>query len=463
MSDALLIWAVGVGLVLAAVAPFVRARRRRERRARETAERAERAGLHQPASLHPVVDPARCLGCGACTAVCPEGDVLALVGGQAATVAPARCVGHGRCERACPTDAITLVFGTAERGVDLPRVRGDYMTNVEGLYIVGELGGMGLVRNAVEQGRQCAEGIARAVRAQGASAQSASAEGAFDAVVVGAGPAGLSAAATLAAGGVRYVVLERAAELGGTVRHYPRRKLVLTQPFELPGYGRLSAVEIEKEALVGIWREAAEASGVAAHLRAGHRVTAIRRALGGAFEVESEGRPTVRARRVVLAIGRRGTPRRLGIPGEDQAHVVYALTEPEAYRERACLVVGGGDSAVEAAVALADAGARVRLSYRRTQITRARAANVARLAEAVAAGAVEPLWSTTPEEIGPDWVRLATPAGALRVPADDVLVFVGGELPGPFLERCGVVLDAHFGVPRIDGSPRRVRDDPKGR
>lgn len=444
MTDAALIWTLGLGLAALAVVPFVIARRRRETQARAIAAKAERAGLHQPASLHPVIDPARCLGCGACTTVCPEGDVLALVGGQAETVAPARCVGHGRCERACPTNAITLVFGTATRGVDLPRVRGDYMTNVDDLYIVGELGGMGLVRNAVEQGRQCAEGIVKAVRADGAAP-----EGVFDVVVVGAGPAGMSAAATLGEAGLRYTVLEREAELGGTIRHYPRRKLVMTQPFSIPGYGRLETTEIRKEQLVELWDDVAEAAGVEAHLRPAHRVTAIARVEESGFRVESDGQPPVVARRVVLAIGRRGTPRKLGVPGEDRAHVVYALMEPEAYAGRACLVVGGGDSAVEAAVALSEDGAEVRLSYRKSQITRAKAGNVARLAAAVGSGAVEPLWETEVAEIGPDWVRLDGPEGALTVPADDVFVFIGGELPTPFLERCGIVLDTHFGVPRI--------------
>ena len=444
MTDALIIWGVGLALVSATVIPFVLSRRKRERQARDSAAKAERAGLHQPASLHPVVDPALCLGCGACTRVCTEGCVLALVGGQAAAIAPARCVGHGRCERACPTGAITLVFGTDTRGVELPRVRGDYMTNVGGLYIVGELGGMGLVRNAVEQGRQCAEGIAKATRAEGAVPDDA-----FDVVVVGAGPAGMSAAATLGATGLRYAVLEREPEIGGAVRQYPRRKLVMTQPFELPGYGRIGATEIAKEDLVDLWAEVAEASGVGAHVRHAHRVTAIRRTADDLFRVESEGGADLFARRVVLAIGRRGTPRRLGVPGEEQGHVVYALMEPEAYRGRRVLVVGGGDSAVEAAVALADEGAEVRLSYRKAQITRAKAANVARLAGAVSAGTVEALWGTEVESIGRRSVQLAGPDGAMSVPADDVLVLIGGEPPTPFLEACGIVLDTHFGVPRI--------------
>ena len=445
MTDTALVWLIGAVLVLVATVPFVVARRRRERRARTSAHVAERAGLHEPASLHPVVDPARCLGCGACTAACPEGDVLGLVGGQATAIAPARCVGHGMCQRSCPTDAISLVFGTAARGVDLPRVRGDFQTNVDGLYIAGELGGMGLIRNAVEQGRQAAEGIARR------AAREAPPPGfdGLDAVVVGAGPAGFAAAAALDDAGLDYAVLERAADVGGAVRQYPRRKLVMTQPFTLPGWGRIDAGTLPKETLTAAWGDALDASGVAARLRTGWTVEAVTRQ-DGAFTVASAEGDRLRARYVVLAIGRRGVPRRLDVPGEDAAHVVYALLEPEAFAGRRCLVVGGGDSAVEAAVALADAGAAsVRLSYRRAAVTRAKAGNLRALAEAVEAGTVEPLWETTVTAIGPDHADLEGPDGAVRIDADDVVVLIGGELPTAFLERSGVALDTHFGVPRI--------------
>ncbi len=442
MSDGVLILLIGAALAAVAVVPAVLRRRRTERTARATAVQAEAYGLHEPQSLYPVVDPSLCLGCGACTRVCPEGDVLALVGGQAETVAPARCVGHGLCERACPTGAISLVFGTERRGVELPRVQGDYQTNVPGLYIVGELGGMGLVRNAFEQGRQAAEGIAKAAAKEPAS-------DALDVLVVGAGPAGLSASVALARAGLRFAVVEKEASFGGAVRHYPRRKLVLTRAFEIPGWGRVRAETLTKENLMDLFERMARETGVAERFEGGHTITGVTPGADGVFEVTSREGGAWRARRVVLAIGRRGVPRKLGVPGEASPHVAYGLAEPEAYAGRRVLVVGGGDSAVEAAMMLGDQpGTEVHLSYRGPQLTRVKAANAERFEAAARDGRVHPLWNTTVAAIAGDRARLDGPGGTSDVPAEDVFVFAGGELPTPFLEACGVALDVKFGTPR---------------
>ena len=142
----LIIWAIYLGL-----------RRRTDARSRATREAAAEAGLLEPSSLHPKIDPVKCLGCGACVSVCPEGDVLGMINGKAELIEPSECIGHGACKAACPRDAITLVFGTETRGVDIPHVGPDFQTNVPGIFIAGELGGMGLIRNAIEQGRQAIE------------------------------------------------------------------------------------------------------------------------------------------------------------------------------------------------------------------------------------------------------------------------------------------------------------------
>lgn len=436
-SDTLIIWGIAVGLTLLMAIPMILRLRHKERRTEDAHIEALRYGLHEPVSLHPVVDPQGCIGTSNCVSVCPE-TVLGIRDGQAVAVAPARCIGHGLCERICPMDAIQLVFGTEKRGVDLPRVRENFETNVPGLYIVGELGGMGLVANAFEQGRQCVEGIMR----EGERGPS----GILDLVIIGCGPAGLSASLTAKERGARFVTVEKES-LGGTVRHYPRKKLVMTRPVVIPGYGKLPVREVGKEELIGLWEDIAAKAGL--EVVTGATVSAVERVAPHHFSVTAGG-TVYEAQRVILAIGRRGVPRKLGVPGEDgAAHVAYSLREPDAYTNDRILVVGGGDSAVEAALALAEQpGNEVRISYRGTAFSRIKPANHERIREAAQAGSLEVLWSTTPMEVLADSVTLRREeSNQVEVPADQVFVFIGGELPTAFLRGCGVEIETHFGAP----------------
>lgn len=444
-AEQVLVWGVGLALALGAVVPFVVRHRRRERHALDASRHAVEHGLHEPVSLHPVVDPERCIGTGRCVEVCPEHDVLGIRNGQAVPVSPARCIGHGLCERSCPMEAIQLVFGTEKRGVELPRIRRNFETNVPGVYIVGELGGMGLIGNAFEQGRQCIEGIVAEKRA--------APPGMHEAAIVGCGPAGLSAALTALHHGLDVVTIEKE-DLGGTVRHYPRKKLVMTRTVKVPGYGTLPFREVRKEELVETWEDIVDRAGLEVNI--GETVQAIERN-GTGFVVRSD-RGEHRALRVILAIGRRGVPRKLGVPGEESSKVAYALREPEAFQGDRILVVGGGDSAVEAALALADQpGNEVWLSYRRDRLSRIKPANLSRFQAAVADGRVRPLWSTEVLRIEPDSVTVvpagesAEGAGSARreqtIPNDRVFVFIGGVLPTRFLQDCGIEIDVKFGVP----------------
>jgi thioredoxin reductase/NAD-dependent dihydropyrimidine dehydrogenase PreA subunit len=439
VSDGAIILASGLLLALMFMVPFVVRLRRREAATLEAEAEALRYGLHEPVTLHPVVDPDVCIGSGACVRACPEVDVLGLIDGQARAVAPGRCVGHGLCERSCPVEAIHLVFGTEKRGVDLPRIQGNFETNVPGLYVVGELGGMGLIRNAFAQGRQCVEGIARELR------RDRDASDLLDVLVVGCGPAGLSASLECLERGLRFRTIEREPDLGGTVRHYPRKKLVMTSSFHVPGHGKVKAGEIQKEGLIGLWRELLEASGL--EVQRGETVLEVNRVNGQGFKVVTD-KQEYRSRRVILAIGRRGVPRKLGVPGEELPNVAYSLREPDAYQDDRILVVGGGDSAVEAALALAsEPGNTVRLSYRGERFTRIKPANHDRIEAAMAGGELEVLFGTNVVEITPDHVELADQEGRRRsVPTDQVLVFIGGTLPTPFLEACGVAIDTKFGT-----------------
>jgi thioredoxin reductase/NAD-dependent dihydropyrimidine dehydrogenase PreA subunit len=436
MSDAALIAISGVVLTALAVVPVVLHLWRKERVTDEAEALALEYGLHEPATLHPMIDPDRCIGTGSCIDVCPEGKVIGLRHGQAIAVAPASCIGHGLCERSCPMEAIQLVFGTAKRGVDIPRIKGDFETNVSGLYIVGELGGMGLIRNAFNQGKQCVDGIA---------ARRGSEDGdTLDLVIVGAGPAGLSASLHARHHGLRFVTIDREPDLGGTVRHYPRKKLVMTEPVKIPGIGRIGAREIRKEELIEVWNRVAEEAQLP--LALGQLVESVTRVRGG-FEVRA-GTRTYGARRVVLAIGRRGVPRKLGVPGEELPNVQYALAEPESFSGDRVLVVGGGDSAVEAALALSEQPATsVRVSYRRDRFSRIKPGNRERIEAAMADSRLEVHWATSVDRVERGRVWLTGASDPFAVDTDQVFVFAGGELPTPFLKSCGVEIDTKFGAP----------------
>jgi thioredoxin reductase/ferredoxin len=443
MPDELLVPAIGVVLVTVVLLPFLSRHRRREASAREAEAEALRYGLHEPVTLHPVIDPAGCILTGSCIDICPEGDVFGMIDGRVKVISPARCIGHGLCERSCPMHAIQLVFGTEKRGIDLPRIQENFETNVPGLYIAGELGGMGLIGNAFEQGRQCIEGICREIRGDARGQDDPD----LDLVIVGCGPAGLSASLSALEADLRFVTLERE-DIGGTVRHYPRKKLVLTKPVRVPGYGKLSFREVSKEQLIGTWEEIVASAGL--QVATGETVTAIRtrddRADSGF--VVTTSRREIEARRVLLAIGRRGVPRKLGVPGEELASVAYSLREPESFQGDRVLVVGGGDSAVEAALALGEQpGNEVRISYRGDGFRRIKPKNHERVQAAVDGGRLEILWNTHLVRIEPDSVVYRHGAEQVRLPTDYTFIFAGGELPTKFLRDCGVEIDTKFGAP----------------
>ena len=427
---------IGIMATLAPAAAFGVVREMRRRRsARAALLRAAELGLDEPVSLHPVIDPSRCLGCGSCVEACPETDVLRIVEGRSRLVNAVHCIGHGRCKDACCNDAIELVFGTAKRGVQLPEVDGDYQSNVPGLYIAGELGGMGLIRNAMTQGMHAVANLSRDLRPRSDPQR-------VDVAIVGAGPAGLAAALACRARGLTHVVLEQDS-LGGAVNHYPRRKLVMTAPVELPGVGKFHFREIGKEELLATWQRIVNKARL--DVRAPWRVAELHRD-GDGFRLAGD-HGEVRARRVVLAIGRRGTPRKLGVPGEDSTKVAYRLLEPEPFAGLQALVVGGGNSAVEIAMALADAGAPTTLCHRGAALGRVAPENLTRLQEQ-RGPRLRVLLGTEVSHIEPQAVVLRTPEGERRILNDQVFVAVGGELPTQFLERIGVAMHWHHGTPR---------------
>ncbi|HEX5758374.1 MAG TPA: NAD(P)-binding domain-containing protein [Thermoanaerobaculia bacterium] len=434
VSEAVLLWSAALLVVALVVLPYLWRFRRRLRHDRERKEEAAALGIDKPAAQFPYVDPTHCIGCGACVRACPEGDVLGIVGGTAVVVNGLRCVGHARCEEACPVGAITVGLGDLKSRQDVPLLDDRHQTTVPGIYVVGELGGLALVRNAVLQGRKVVEHIAREV----APAAAAKADGeVIDLLVVGAGPSGLSAALTARAAGLSHVVLEREESLGGSLLHYPRRKMVLTQPVELPPWGALTREEYAKEDLLQVFEGIVEEHGL--DVRFGQPVLDVRRE-NGHFAVRAGG-GAFQARTVVLALGRRGTPRKLGVPGEELPKVMYRLLDAEGYRDQKILVVGGGDSAAEAAIGLArQPGNEVTLSYRREKLVRLKKKNQDALDALLASGRVRPLFSSQPVEITPDSVRLKVGAETVELANDYVFVFAGGVPPFDFLKKIGVRL-----------------------
>ncbi len=434
LLENILVYGIVILLCVVVVIIYLRKQSRESKEVEKKIQKAKEEGLHEPVSLHPVVDINRCIKTGACITACPEKDILGIRNGKATTINASRCVGHGACFHACPTQAITLCIGTEERGVDLPHVDKNFQTNVPGIYIAGELGGMGLIRNAVEQGRQAVENMIKAIK-MGHQAD-------YDVLIVGAGPAGISASLTAKKLGLKFVTLEQDT-LGGTVFTFPRAKIVMTSAMDLPLYGKVKLSETTKTELLDLWNDALSKNEI--EIKEKTKVESIAQQ-NGHFIVTTQNGDEISARRVLLSIGRRGTPRKLNVPGENSEKVAYRLLEPEEIQGKDILVVGGGDSAIESALLLADQN-KVTLSYRKDVFSRLKPKNNDRIRDAIARGQVDVKFNTNVAEIKEKHVILTNgKAGEqLSIKNDQVYIFAGGELPTQFLEKAGIRITKKFG------------------
>jgi thioredoxin reductase/ferredoxin len=425
--------------VLAIVVWYMRRHNRLERTSLEALKAATEAGMLEPPTLHPEIDPTICIGCKSCVVACPEQDahaVLGMIGKKARLIGPSDCIGHGACKTVCPVNAITLVFGTATRGIDLPVIKPNFETDVPGIFIAGELGGMGLIRNAIEQGRQAMQSVSKLL-SEGHNNE-------LDLVVVGAGPAGFSATLAAKVDNLKIVTVEQE-ELGGTVAHFPRRKLVMTQPAELPIVGKTKFKEVQKEELIGFWQDVEKKTGIV--INYDERVDAIVPAEGKAGYVVTTNRAVYDTRAVLLSIGRRGSPRQLGVPGEDLPKVTYRLIDPEQYRNQHVLVVGGGDSALEAATSIAEEeGATVTLSYRSGAFSRAKQKNREKIEAMSRAKRVQVLLNSTVKEIRDDSVVIALGDKLATIRNEAVIISAGGILPTTFLQKIGIKVETKWGT-----------------
>jgi thioredoxin reductase/NAD-dependent dihydropyrimidine dehydrogenase PreA subunit len=413
---------------------YLRRHNRREEKFALALQETREAGIGEPISLHPVVDPLRCCGSGSCVKACPEG-AFGIIDGKAQLVNPSVCIGHGACVIACPFEAIKLVFGTEKRGVDIPLIKPNFETNVPGLFIAGELGGMGLVRKAVEQGRQAMNAIRDTLKGNGNTD--------FDVLIVGAGPAGIAAGLGAIQHKLSYRIVEQEDSLGGTVYHYPRNKIIMTAPVQLPIIGKVRMSEISKEALLEFWNGIVGKTELKISFR--ERMESIQ-PNGKGFQVKtSGGEYSVRA--VLLAIGRRGTPRKLDVPGEELPKVVYRLIDAEQYRGQKVLVVGGGDSALEAALAIADeTDTDVTLSYRSEAFGRVKPKNRQRLEDAQKQGRIRVLLKSNVIRIEPEDVLLGLESEQMRLPNDAVIISAGGVLPIDLLKKVGIQFETKHGT-----------------
>jgi thioredoxin reductase (NADPH) len=434
LIENILIYSLAAIMCVVVVIIYLRKKSKASRIVEEKIRKAREEGLHEPISLHPVVDAGRCIQTGACITACPEQDILGIVNGKATIINASRCIGHGACFHACPTEAISLRIGTEKRGVDLPHVNQNFETNVPGMYIAGELGGMGLIKNAVEQGKQAVENIVKTLNKNHTAF--------YDLIIVGAGPAGIAGGLTAKKHGLNFLLLDQDS-LGGTVYTFPRKKIVMTAPMDLPLYGKVKLFETTKTELLELWNTVLRRNNIS--VKENSKVESIT-SENGIFRVTTLNGDEYATARILLAIGRRGTPRKLDVPGEMKEKVAYRLLEPEDIEGKHVLVVGGGDSAVESALLLADQN-HVILSYRSEVFNRIKPLNNMALNKAVAEGKLELLPGSNILSIDDGSVKISVNStGDIRqIDNDLVYIFAGGELPTQFLEKAGIKITKKFG------------------
>lgn len=444
--ESLIIWIVTIALVGGIFVPYYIKFRKRQKLDLERRKEAMALGLDRPKGQYPLIDMALCIGCGSCVDACPEGDVLGIVFGRATIINGQRCVGHGHCEAACPVGALKVGLGDIKTRPDIPIMDEFNQTSVPGIYIAGELGGMSLIKNAIDQGHMVIKHIVE-LEARSSDPQ------VYDVIIVGAGPAGISAALAAIKYGLRYIVFDRQ-EPGGTILQYPRQKLVMTQPVEIPLFGMLKKEEYSKEFLLETWKGIIKKHGI--NISASDKVDKIGRENGHFDVAASSG--AYRARNIVLAMGRRGTPRKLGVKGEDLPKTMYQLVDAVSYQNRHILVVGGGDSAVEAAIGLGrQPGNKVSVSYRQAKFARVKLKNEQRVNELIAEKKVRPIFNSNVLEIKENTVVLKAGEDMLEIPNDHVFIFAGGEPPFKMLSEMGVAFGGEAKPIKREEAPAAAR------
>ncbi len=380
--------------------------------------------------IHSINDD-RCTGCEACITVCPT-DVLELLENKSRVQRFGDCIQCEQCVLACPTTALVMHYeGTPPPPIRLPELD-DYYQAIQGLYLIGEAAGKPLVKNSSNLGRAVVEHmVVTGIRSWGAEA---AAKGNVDVLIVGSGPAGLSTALSCIAKKLSYVMIEKDELVASTIARYPKGKRVMAEPYDVRCVGLLPVWDAHKDELLATWRTIIERTGIKVQTR--EAVEDLERDPRGFYTVKTTKR-AYSAQSVVLGIGTRGKLRKLGIPGEGSTKVSALLNDPADHKGQRVLVVGGGDSAVEAAIALAPSS-QVTLSYRGKQLSRCKAKNRQQLDEIEAQGRIRVLFNSSVTQIDDGQITLKVGTEEQRMPNDHVFVCIGGDAPVKWLEKIGV-------------------------
>jgi thioredoxin reductase/ferredoxin len=417
----------GLAILLMAVFTMLSARRKHHATVAPAAVVGPRVLVHD-------INDDRCTGCDACVAVCPT-NVLDLVANKSRVLRFQDCIQCEACMFACPTEALVMFpEGTVPPPLKVPEIDENFQTAVPGQYLIGEVAGKPLVKNAANLGRAVIEHMLGSTNMRvGALGRG---ESSVDVAIIGSGPGGLSAALTCIQRGVSYVMLEKEQMIASTIARYPKGKLVMAEPYDTQNLSLLPVFDSGKEQLIPIWTELIQRVNL--NVRQGESVETVTRTNDGNFEIRSTV-GTYKAQRVVLSIGTRGKPRTLQVPGENLPKVFSLLEDPDEWRGRNVMVVGGGDSACEAALALADAGARVMISYRGKGFSRAQPKNKQAIEAYAAEGRIKAKLGSQVLAFEHDSVALALGDGTQkRYPNDAAFVLIGADPPIQWLEKLGV-------------------------